>query len=128
MLVSFSSLGVYLSRTIYELTLFFLIQRSAIVVSNNLNFLILNEQCSDSFRQKSSVILNLTWGFSDMIMSLLCYYVTNWRHFYLFFIAIPALLLNILNYYYVQESALFYYEKNQYEKCSRVLNRLAFMN
>ena len=54
--------------------------------------------------------LNISWAFSEIILSGLIYLIKDWRVFYGIFIVAPALLLNIMNWRYVLESARFYFD------------------
>lgn len=68
-------IGTGLSYNAYILLPLNFLMGFGLVPSNNLNLILLNESCGDTFRQKATTILLMSWATWEIFLAGTAYYI-----------------------------------------------------
>jgi MFS family permease len=105
-------LGISISSNITMFIVFTIIAGFGVNGAFNVCFVILNEACGNSFRQKASIALLIVFALTEIFCAVIFYLMYNWRELYIIFTAVPSVAAFILC-FWIYETPKFYLTKNK---------------
>lgn len=82
---------------------------------------LLNESITGKLREIALIGCMMFWGLGEVVVSILGYYIKDWRFTMLYCIAIPYLVYSIPNLLLVFESPMLFLKKDP-KRCIKIMN------
>ena len=77
------------------------------------SYIIASEFCEEKMKQYVIVGLNAIWGFVEMLIAALYFWLPQWQYYVFAFVTAPNILLLIFGFFFLVESPYYLIEKRQ---------------
>jgi MFS family permease len=93
----------------------------------NASFLSISEVSEKVLRTSSPMVLSIGWALGQIIIALICTFLTNWRIIF-FLTAAPLCVLFYLIFYHARDSPRFCVTKHEFSNAKAIVEQIAYVN